>query len=325
MYANPLIAIRARNSANLNSLLVPTLYNKITRAFPRCSLSTVDLFHQSTVKQQGNLLLPNFVVRNSSFNSLSDSHDTPERPQSSLDSTTEMGNGVSEFSLSQSSSSSTNGEPSDDLQDIAVIGIAGKFPGAQDADEFYKRLMERYDGISTSENAAPPVPEGAIWVPKAGILSGVEEFDHEFWNLSKGEATDMDPQQRLFLETALHALDDAGIDTSVEHQEKIGIFVGAAPNVYHTITKPVWGDAFQRANRGMIAPCISARTAYHLNLHGPNVTLNTNCASSTVALSLAVDQIHSGRCTVAIVGGVSVQLFGSVVVLSDVCYLLKPY
>ena len=130
---------------------------------------------------------------------------------------------------------------------------------------------------------------------KAGTLSGIEDFNHEFWNLSKEEAMDMDPQQRLFLETALHALDDAGIDTSARTSGNIGTFVGAAPNVYHTTTKPVWGDAFQRANRGMIAPCISARTAYHLNLHGPKVTLNTNCASSTVALSLAVEQHRRSR------------------------------
>jgi acyl transferase domain-containing protein len=119
----------------------------------------------------------------------------------------------------------------------------------------------------------------------------------------------MDPQQRLFLNVTLQALEDAGLDTFSDTNNSVGVFVGAATNQYHTITDPVYGDPFQRANRGFVAPCISARTAYHLNLHGPNVTINTNCASSTVALSLAVDALRSHRCDVAVVGGVSVQLF----------------
>ena len=260
-----------------------------------------------------------------SLNIVSDENDTLKQPQSSFSNTKDIADWGHQSSVSESTLISTNEELSDSLGDIAVIGLAGKFPGAQDADEFYERLLERYDGISKSEKPAPPVPEGGIWVPKAGTLSGVENFDHEFWNISKEEAMDMDPQQRLFLESALHALDDAGINTFAGGPDKIGIFVGAASNIYHTITEPVWGDAFQRWNRGMIAPCISARTAYHLNLHGPNVTLNTNCASSTVALSLAIDQLNSGRLKVALVGGVSVQLFGYVVAPLAVCYLVRPY
>lgn len=161
---------------------------------------------------------------------------------------------------------------------------------------------------STSTSAKPHV-DGCLWVPKAGILSEVEDFDYRFWKLSKEEATDMDPQQRLFLEVALEALDDAELDPFQSARNNIGVFVGSAQNKYHTFTDPVHGSPFERANRGFVAPSISARAAYHLNLHGPNITLNTNCASSTVALSLAVESLRNHKCDAAIVGGISVQLF----------------
>lgn len=195
-----------------------------------------------------------------------------------------------------------------DGHSLAIIGIAGKFPGANDPDELYENLTQGTLGIRESTTRAW-APEGCVWVPRAGILSGIEDFDAEFWKLTREEATDMDPQQRLFLNATLQALEDAGLDPFSDASNNIGVFVGAAANRYHTITDPVFGDPFQRANRGFVAPCLSARTAYHLNLHGPNVTVNTNCASSTVALTLAVDALRSRRCDVAVVGGVSVQLF----------------
>ena len=88
----------------------------------------------------------------------------------------------------------------------------------------------------------------------------------------------MDPQQRLFMDVAYDALADAGIEISHTKSNMIGLFVGAAQNSYHTVTDTVYGNVFQKANRAMIAPCICARTAYHLNLCGSNVTLNTDFA-----------------------------------------------
>ena len=95
------------------------------------------------------------------------------------------------------------------MGDIAVIGLVGKFPETQDVDEFNERLAD------------------SIWVSKAGTLSGVEDFDIEFWNLSKEE---------MFLKRALHALNDGGIDTSAGDQDESGMSVRAAN---HSITKPI--------------------------------------------------------------------------------------
>ena len=191
--------------------------------------------------------------------------------------------------------------------------VAGKFPGGQDADTFYERLVQGYSGITSRKAELPPtLPEGSIWIPRAGLLDGIEGIDHNFWNIPREEATDMDPQQRLFTEVALEALDDADIEVSRTESNTIGLFVGAPQKNNHTVTVAIYGYAFQKTNRAMIAPCISVRTAYHLNLHGPNVTLNTNCANGTAALSLAVDELSSGKCDVAVIGDVSVQLYQDV-------------
>ncbi|KAH6693374.1 thiotemplate mechanism natural product synthetase [Leptodontidium sp. MPI-SDFR-AT-0119] len=191
---------------------------------------------------------------------------------------------------------------------ISIIGISGKFPAAENPDELYDNLSRGVSAIRESTQKMT-APKDCIWVPRAGTLSGIEEFDAKFWKLAREEATDMDPQQRLFLNAALHALNDAGLDTFSDTSNNIGVFVGAAASQYHTLTDPVFGDPFQRANRGFVAPLLSARTAYHLNLHGPNVTINTNCASSNIAITLTVDALRNHRCDLAVVGGVSVQLY----------------
>lgn len=265
----------------------------------------VDLFHQSTIKQQTALVSTPKLTKKprSCVTKIAKQLAEPLTPPSPLSTS------------ARCSSTSIMQPPNQKQTEVAIIGLSGRFPGAQDADAFYKQLMEGYNGISTSRITSPrskTTLPGNIWVSRAGVLSKIEAFDHLYWNLSAEEATDMDPQQRLFLEVAHEALEDAGIETRGPNKtdtSRIGIFVGAAQHAYHLQTESVVSDAFQRENRGFTAPSLSARTAYHLDLAGPNVTVQINCASSTVALSPAVDEIAMRRCDVAVVGGVSVQLF----------------
>lgn len=269
-----------------SSHLVPRLHKRIASMYPSSKVTTLDLFYHSTIESQTRLLCER----------ISSSDEQPYAEEVSQDN-----------SVVDAGRLANAQEPADE-HSLAIIGIAGKFPGADDPDELYANLTRGVSGIreSTMRTSAP---KDCVWVPRAGTLSGIEEFDAKFWKLTREEAADMDPQQRLFLNMTLQALEDAGLDPFTDANNNIGVFVGAAANQYHTITDPVFGDPFQRANRGFVAPCLSARTAYHLNLHGPNVTINTNCASSTVAMALAVDALRSRRCDVAVVGGVSVQLF----------------
>ncbi|KAH6654887.1 amino acid adenylation domain protein [Truncatella angustata] len=276
-----------------HSHLVPRLQKRIISMYPSCNVSVLDLFSHSTIKSQTRLLCQQLHP---------DSGQISVEESSEADSFVVVREDASVRELCPDSIGWTEDRT------IAVIGIAGKFPGADDPDKLYANLCQGISGIRDSTNKRP-VPKDCIWVPRAGTLSSIEDFDANFWKLSREEAADIDPQQRLFLTATLQALEDAGVDTLSDTNNNVGIFVGAAANQYHTVTDPVYGDAFQRSNRGIVAPSISARTAYHLNLHGPNVTVNTNCASGTVAMALAVDALRNRRCDVAVVGGVSVQLF----------------
>lgn len=301
-----------------HSLLVPRLHDQLKATFPDKAVRLVDMFHQSTIKKQAALFGAG------SRKKVVQSHSRPKRSESTRNSRP----GSRRAFPSQSSISSVQtpkGSPTsirassvtsvdavDEAPSVAIVGIAGRFPGASNADEFYQKLVKGYSGIIPSATC----PErktlpGNIWVPSCGALASIEDFDHTFWHLSREEATDMDPQQRLFMEAAYEALRDAGIDPrdGTNVGTRTGLFVGSANHSYHLHTESVVSDNFIRENRGFVAPSISARTAYHLNISGPNVTVQTNCASSTVALALAFDSLRLGRCDVAIVGGVSVQLF----------------
>lgn len=282
--------------------MVPRLHKRMQEDHPGCEIRMVELFHHSTIASQAELLR-----RGARDTAIASSVDGQGDDSSDTATTTPTPTTTTASSPTLDNSSITT----DQDRSVAVIGIAGKFPGADDPDELYENLTNGRSGIreDSGYSGQKSLPEGCLWVPRVGSLSGVEDFDHSFWKLTREEAMDMDPQQRLFLTAALQALDDARIGTFKDQANKIGVFVGAAANRYHHFTQAVAGDAFQRANRGFVAPCISARTAYHLNLHGPNVTINTNCASGTVALSLAIDALRNHRCDVAVVGGVSVQLF----------------
>ncbi|KYK57278.1 amino acid adenylation domain protein [Drechmeria coniospora] len=286
-----------------HSLLVPKLHDKLKAAFPDKPVRLVELFHKSTISSQavifGAQSSPARGVRRrtktpivktpmSTGSSASTANDTPPWTRTAATSVTDVAN----------------------TPELAIVGIAGRFPGAQNVDEFYQMLMDGKSGVQQSPSATDrETLPGNVWVPKAGVLDKIEDFDHEFWKLTEEDATEMDPQQRLFMEVVYEALVDADIDTSIMDGGRIGMFVGAANHAYHLQTESVATDAFLRENRGFVAPSISARTAYHLNIRGPNVTIQTNCASSTVALSQAFDAIRLGRCDMAVVGGVSVQLY----------------
>ncbi|KAF4471968.1 amino acid adenylation domain [Fusarium albosuccineum] len=290
-----------------HSLLVPKLHQKLRAAFPSSPVRLVDLFHKSTISSQAQL----FQQQTKSSGTI--------RP---MPLTTRLKTPVD----SDSSPSPGNETPITEYSDvpatgacpIAIVGMSGRFPGAGDVNSFYEMLANSESGIRASESTSePPVLPGNSWVPKAGRLDHTEDFDPDFWNLSEEDATEMDPQQRLFLEVAYEALFDAGINAREMRGERMGVFVGSANPAYHLHTESVASDSFLRENRGFVAPSISARTAYHLDLRGPNMTIQTNCASSTIALSQAFDAIRLGQCDMAIVGGISVQIYDGGYITKD--------
>jgi acyl transferase domain-containing protein/aryl carrier-like protein len=203
--------------------------------------------------------------------------------------------------------------------DVAVIGLSGRFPGAQDSAAFWQNLCKGVESISffsddelAAAGVTPAVRENPDYVNAGGVLSDIELFDAFFFGYSPNEAATMDPQHRLFLECAWEALEDAGYDPET-YPGLIGVYAGAGMNTYlHHNLYP---------NRAPLEPAgdyhlmiasdkdfLATKVCYKLNLKGPGISVQTACSTSLVAVHLACQSLRSGECDIALAGGVSVRV-----------------
>ena len=201
--------------------------------------------------------------------------------------------------------------------EIAIIGIAGRFPGAKNIDEFWQNLQSGIESVSIftdEELLASGVDAATLNNPKfvkaRAVLEDVELFDASFFGFNPREADITDPQHRLFLECANIALEDAGYD-SENYQGSIGVYAGASfsrylLNVYlnEDIIKSI--DNHQLAIAGD-KDYLTTRVSYKLNLQGPSFTVQTACSTSLVAVHLATQSLLNGECDMALAGGVSIS------------------
>ncbi|MDY0055082.1 MAG: beta-ketoacyl synthase N-terminal-like domain-containing protein [Methyloversatilis sp.] len=199
---------------------------------------------------------------------------------------------------------------------IAVIGLAGRFPGADDIDAFWSLLAEGRRGVrevSEDELRAAGVPE-SLWTRDDYVrawagFDSPDAFDAGFFGYSPREAELMDPQQRVFLECAWHALEDAGIDSSRERRA-IGVHAGAALNGYviNLHSDPQLRDSVDavQAVVSNVLGLMVTRASYHLDLSGPSIGVQTGCSSSLVAVHAACRSLLSRECDIALAGGVTV-------------------
>jgi acyl transferase domain-containing protein/acyl carrier protein len=204
------------------------------------------------------------------------------------------------------------GEGGEDWQDIAVIGISGQFPETENVAEFWKHLsagqdlireipVERWSVKNLLQRGFQEVAAGCF--QRGGFLPGIDRFDPLFFNISPREAAIMDPQQRLFLQEAWKALEDAGYAAGALSGKACGVFVGCAPGDYNRrFSEKELTDAYSFS--GNTSSILTARISYFLNLRGPSLAIDTACSSSLVATHLACESIRSGTCELAIAGGV---------------------
>ncbi len=203
---------------------------------------------------------------------------------------------------------------------IAVIGLGCRFPGGVTGPESYWRLLqngvdaiteippERWDSnayFDPDRNAL-----GKTYTRWGGYLRDIDKFDPHFFGISPREAVSMDPQQRLFLEVAWEALENAAIAPEKLYESQTGVYAGVTTSEYgHLHTKHLTlTDINAYTMSGNVNNCVSGRVAYLLGLHGPAVSVDTACSSSQVALHLACQALRAGDCNMAIVGGVNVIL-----------------
>jgi acyl transferase domain-containing protein len=198
--------------------------------------------------------------------------------------------------------------------EIAIIGMTGRFPGAGTIREFWENLQNGVESIhilTPEELRAGGVSEAEIndpeYVPVTAALADGDCFDAAFFGCTKRDAEIMDPQHRIFLECAWAALEDAGYDPET-YEGAIGVFGGVAPNTYLPnvlMTRPdimdlVGGYPILIGSEREYA---ITRVAYKLNLRGPAVSIATACSTSGVALHLAYQSVLSGETDMALVGG----------------------
>ncbi len=202
--------------------------------------------------------------------------------------------------------------------EIAVIGMACRFPGARDINEFWDNLKNGVESITffpDEELKAAGIGSRVLaspnYVKAKGIVEKVEYFDPEFFNFTPREAELMDPQLRIFLECAWEALEDAGYEPG-SYKGLIGVYGGSAPNHHWTAKAFFHQRNSQSGAHGFEASLLndyfSTRVSYSLDLRGPSVTLQTACSTSLVAIHTACMALLSCECDMALAGGVSVIL-----------------
>ncbi|MEM8531241.1 MAG: SDR family NAD(P)-dependent oxidoreductase [Chloroflexota bacterium] len=204
-------------------------------------------------------------------------------------------------------------------RDIAIIGMAGRFPKAMNLDTFWQNLQQGVEGmtvLSDEELLAAGNPHADINDPqyvKASMeLDGVELFDADFFGYTPREAEIMDPQQRLFLEYAWEALEHAGYNPYV-YDGLIGVYAGVAWNTYLLSNLTQRRDLFGAADIFQVfitsdKDFMPTRVSYKLNLKGPSIIIQTSCSTSLVALHTACLNLLAYECDMALVGGVTVKV-----------------
>lgn len=200
--------------------------------------------------------------------------------------------------------------------DIAIVGVAGRFPGARDIEQFWANLaggVEAITRFSDEELREAGVPDGYLadpaYVKAAPVLEAPGDFDAAFFGYAPVEAAAMDPQHRLLLELALEALETAGCDPG-RYAGRIGVFAGTALNTYfsHTGLDRRLAKEYIPTLIGSDKDFLSTRISYKLNLKGPSLTIQTACSTSMVAIHLACQSLLSGETDAALAGAVSVRV-----------------
>ncbi|MEH6633746.1 MAG: FkbM family methyltransferase, partial [Halopseudomonas aestusnigri] len=199
------------------------------------------------------------------------------------------------------------------LNDVAVVGFSGRFPGAIDVEAFWELL-------TTGRSAITDVPKmlwdgaavqgrepGAAYCTKGGFIQGMELFDAAFFGISDAEASTMDPQQRLFLQESYAALEQAGYAAPQQAGAAWGVYVGSDGGDYDERLKAADRAPDGNTFIGNDTSILAARIAYFLNLQGGAVALDTACSSSLTAVHMGCRDLISGDLDLVVAGGVSLR------------------
>jgi amino acid adenylation domain-containing protein len=212
--------------------------------------------------------------------------------------------------------SSSNSKKNNSNGGIAIIGMAGRFPGAQTITELWDVLQEGRETISffkpeeLDSSISESLRNDPLYVGARGIIPNANTFDAAFFGINHKLAEVMDPQIRLFLEIAWETLEQTGY-LPKHYSGSIGVYAGTGSNTYYKKNilpnqEVLDSVGYLQAETVNEKDYISSRTAYHLNLKGPAVSVYSACSTSLLAIAQAVEAIRNGQCELALAGGSSV-------------------
>ncbi len=200
-------------------------------------------------------------------------------------------------------------------RDIAIVGMAGRYPKARNLSELWDNLLGGVDCVEEIPEArlAERLHNDFTRRYRGGFIDDVDKFDARFFGIVDRDAAIMDPQERLFLEVACEAMEDAGYYPDIlgdEANRQVGVFVGVVWSSYQMLgaEEKIAGN---NVNPSSFQWSIANRVSYWMNLCGPSLALDTACSASLTAIKLACDAINNGECTAAIAGGVTLDLHQS--------------
>ncbi|XP_041379424.1 phenolphthiocerol/phthiocerol polyketide synthase subunit C-like [Gigantopelta aegis] len=202
---------------------------------------------------------------------------------------------------------------------IAIVGVGGRFPGADNIEEFWRVLSKGENHVNEiprkrwnldayyDDDADAP---GKMYTRRAGLLENFDQFDNKLFGISDKEAERMDPQQKFVLECVFMALQDGGITRQNIQGSDTGVFIGIMNDDYSKLTSTT--DMNHYNGTGGATSIASARVSYIFDLRGPCMSVDTACSSSLVAIHLGIQALKSGDCNMAVCGGVNALLTPSI-------------
>src|SRR6266487_3641089 len=203
--------------------------------------------------------------------------------------------------------------------EIAVVGMACRFPGARNVDQYWKNLQHAVESITffsdeelLGANVSQSLLNDQRYVKAGGVIEDISLFDASFFGFTPREAELMDPQHRIFLECAWEALENSAHDPE-SYPGRIGAYAGAGMNTYLLNNVYAHLDYSESAERLPLLLAndkdfLATRLSYKLNLKGPSVTVQTACSTSLVAIHLACQSLLGGDCDLALAGGITIRV-----------------
>ena len=299
----------------VDSVFAVEIVERINTAL-RTSIGPTDFFHYSTIEQLAGHLVT--VLPPAQEAPVAPATVAPEPVVSAAKRTTEASDVVP---------SSTSGEP------IAVIGMAGRFPQADDVAALWDNLRSGVDAVGEvpvcrwdvdryfDVDRSRPRRTYSKW---SSVLDDPARFDAAFFGCSPREAQLMDPQHRLFLETAWHAMEDAGVTAEDVRGARVGVYVGVSAGDFQNHLRDQGIEPEGYTFTGNHPAMLPSRLAYHLDLRGPAVSIDTSCSSSLVAIHLACEAIREGEVDAAFAGGVALLFTPELHILASKAGMLSP-